>query len=182
MKKEVLLTLALLGLTGCAYISGWWDDHVIPPIPTPIPGPVTNVPSADGFVFGQWEVLPGESMALSPQAVQAPLAQLASFTVTGHSASLTYGPDALSGQWWPHNGVLYGPYAIVYKADGAWWFGHVGWFVADGRTRLTDFAVAFSTSGTPFAAHPFVRGCDAYVIVYAGTGGPRSNAVKVTWE
>jgi hypothetical protein len=154
------------------------------PTPTPTPGPVVTPPTDDGFVFGQWTVLPSENMTCAKTALEAPLAKLATFVVSGHSASVTYPPDAKPGTWWAMDAFRkYGPYGVAYFVEGKWWFGHVGWFVGDGRTRLTDFSAFFRTD-TPFAKHPPVVGCPAYVIVYgnARADSPRSNAVRVEWK
>lgn len=176
MKKNIALTLCLLALTGCAYISGWWHDNPIPPIPIPTPpGPV--VTNADGFVFGEWTWL--GSLPCPKDAEVVPVAEIKTGVIRGNRIYLTYGSEAKTTQWWPpYDSYCYGPHALAYLVDGRWYAGRLDWFPIS--CRESEGVGNAWKADTPFADHPPARGSPAYWFVYLNN--KRSNAVKVTWE
>jgi hypothetical protein len=83
MKKTCWLFL-LIATAGCSYVANLVHDWVVLPgggTDDVNPSIVTNAPSTDGFIFGQWTWL--GSIPCPKTSVVAPLAQITAVSVSG---------------------------------------------------------------------------------------------------
>jgi hypothetical protein len=184
MNKLCVMGMCLtMALAGCStdwpsWVKDWFGDDgglgtnlvVDPPAQT----------NADGFVVGEATWL-GMYGPFDKSSKQQPLAQIASARVNGKAVSVTYGPDARKGEWWPDpDQYCYGHQVLCWKStDGKWYAAMIESFPRELRGVVEFNNVTSKTAPFVTHGHPVVKGNPAYWGIKSTKGHYRSNFVRI---